>query len=238
MGSNPVKPSELIIVSDPAAVAKCAADWIVQCYSNIAKKQDQTTIAFAGGSSPTAAYQLLSTPEYRKLIDWQKVSIYFGDERCVPPDSRDSNYGNSMRALFPDGVPFSDNVHRMDGDAEDLQAAAARYEQSLPTTIDIVMGGMGEDAHTCSLFPGLDAVSETQRKVLVVTGPKPPNPRLTITAPVIEAAANRLMLVAGKGKAEALRAAFNEPLDITKYPVQLFLNGTWIVDEAAASLID
>ena len=103
------------------------------------------------------------------------------------------------------------------------------------TSLDLLLLGLGEDGHTASLFPGSPALAERSARVVVVTGPKPPNPRLSITPPVIEAARAILVLVSGAGKAKALARALEGPPDVTAVPAQLARRGAWIVDREAAA---
>ena len=165
--------------------------------------------------------------------------MYFGDERAVPPDHPDSNFGMARRTLL-DHVPVrSDQVHRMAADRPDLAAAADDYARLLPPCLDILLLGMGPDGHTASLFPGSAALSETERLVVAVPAPPPPIApqvaRMTITPPVIDAARQVVMLVTGEGKAALLARVLDGPPDPAALPAQLARRGTWIVDRAAAT---
>jgi 6-phosphogluconolactonase len=190
------------------------------------------TLALAGGSTPRAMHEALATlPD----VDWARVSVYFGDERCVPPDHADSNYRMARESLLT-RVPIPDeNVHRMLGEFSDREAAARAYAQLVPPALDVIVLGIGEDGHTASLFPGSPALDERERLVLPVLGPKPPPERLTLTPPVLERARCLLMLASGAAKAEAVGRALEGPLDTHTTPAQLARGGTWILDPAAAS---
>jgi 6-phosphogluconolactonase/glucosamine-6-phosphate isomerase/deaminase len=110
---------------------------------------------------------------------------FFGDERCVLPDNAESNYGIAMQTLFLHGVPVRCAVFRMGADAADREAAAQRYADLLPDSIDVLLLGVGEEGHIASLFPNSASLQERKRRVIPITGPKPPFERLTITPPVI-----------------------------------------------------
>jgi len=156
------------------------------------------------------------------------------DERAVPPDHPESNYRAARETLFADRPELLAHVHRMPADASDLEAAAREYGAALPDPLDLVLLGIGEDGHTASLFPGLPALAERTARVVVVTGPKPPNPRLSITPPVIEQAREVLVLASGAGKADAVARVLEGPMDTRALPAQLVRSRAWIVDRDAA----
>jgi 6-phosphogluconolactonase len=153
----------------------------------------------------------------------------------VPPDHPESNYRAACESLFAGRPDALERVRRMPADAHDLESAARSYGDELPDPIDLLLLGIGEDGHTASLFPGSTALAERAARVVAVSGPKPPNPRLTITPPVIETARELLVLASGAGKAEAVARALQGPLDPPAVPAQLARRGTWIVDAAAAA---
>jgi 6-phosphogluconolactonase len=168
-------------------------------------------------------------------IDWQRVDVFFGDERAVPPDHPDSNYLMVYRALLSRVPVPAGQVHRMKAELSDREAAAREYERSLPPRLDILVLGMGADGHTASLFPGSAALDERHRMVVPVVGPKPPAERLTITPPVIEAARRVAVMAIGGGKAAMVARAIEGPLAPKEVPVQLARRGSWFLDQAAAS---
>jgi 6-phosphogluconolactonase len=193
----------------------------------------RATFALAGGTTPKAAYEILAGLP----LDWSKVEIFFGDERCVPADHADSNYRMAKTALFDRIAIPAENVHRMRGELADRDAAAKSYEAELPDRLDVMVLGIGEDAHTASLFPGAAALREETRLVLPVIGPKPPPERLTLTPPALRAARLCVVLAAGAGKAEPVRRALRDPVDIVAAPIQLAREGVWFLDTAAASAL-
>ncbi|MEI9941582.1 MAG: 6-phosphogluconolactonase [Pseudomonadota bacterium] len=224
-----------IEVCDSNQLAKLAAERIAEALKKAISSDSAVSIALAGGSTPRAAYEDLS-----KIpgIDWSKVSVYFGDERAVPPTHPDSNFAMAKAALF-DRVPLpAGNIHRIAAENPDQDAAARAYEALLPARISVMILGIGEDGHTASLFPGSPALNERIRRVLPVIGPKPPPQRLSITPPVIEAAGLSIVLATGAGKAEPVRRALKDPLDIRTTPSGLARNGLWLLDRAAAALLD
>ncbi|MEI9953713.1 MAG: 6-phosphogluconolactonase [Pseudomonadota bacterium] len=223
-----------IEVCDSNQLAKLAAERIAGALKKAIAADSAASLALAGGNTPRAAYEALA-----KIpgIDWSKVSVYFGDERAVPPTHPDSNFAMAQAALFDRVVLPAANIHRIIAEDPDQDAAARAYEAVLPARISIMVLGIGEDGHTASLFPGSPALNERTRRVLPVIGSKPPPQRLTVTPPVIESAALCIMLATGAGKAEPVRRALKDPLDIQSTPSGLARNGLWLLDHAAAALL-
>jgi len=225
----------LVVVPDARALARRAAERIVEWTRAAVAERGRCSVALAGGGTPRATYEVLGTSALAAALPWGAIDWYFGDERAVPPDHPESNYRAVREALFANRPESLERVHRMPAEAKDLEQAARDYGDRLPDPLDLMLLGIGEDAHTASLFPGSPVLGERSARVAVVSGPKPPNPRLTVTPPVIEAAREILVLVSGAGKAEALVRALEGPLDVTAVPAQLARRGTWIVDVAAAA---
>jgi 6-phosphogluconolactonase len=168
-------------------------------------------------------------------VPWLAVHVFFGDERAVPPDHPDNNYRMAKESLL-DRVPIPPSqVHRMQAEHPDRDAAARNYETVLPESLDVLVLGIGEDGHTASLFPGAESLRESTRRVIPVIGPKPPPERLTLTSPPILAARYCLMLAAGAGKADAVSRALDGPWDPIATPAQLARRGVWFVDPPAAA---
>ncbi|HEY3254119.1 MAG TPA: 6-phosphogluconolactonase, partial [Polyangiaceae bacterium] len=223
-----------IEVCDSNQLAKLAAERIAEALKKAISAHSAVSLGLAGGTTPRAAYEALA-----KIpgIDWSKVSVYFGDERAVPPTHPDSNFAMAQAALF-DRVPLpAANIQRIAAENPDQDAAARAYEALLPARISVLVLGIGEDGHTASLFPGSPALNERTRRVLPVIGPKPPPQRLTITPPVIESAGLCIVIANGPGKAEPVRRALKDPLDIQTTPSGLARNGLWLLDHAAAALL-
>jgi 6-phosphogluconolactonase len=223
-----------VVVPDARALARRAAERIVETTRAAGAERGRCAVALAGGTTPRAAYEVLGESALAAALPWAAISWYFGDERAVPPDHPESNYRAACETLLAHRPEARQRVYRMPAEAADLELAARAYGELLPDPLDLVLLGIGEDGHTASLFPGSPALGERSARVVVVSGPKPPNPRLTVTPPVIEAARELLVLVSGAGKAAALARALEGPLDVTAVPAQLARAGTWIVDAAAA----
>jgi 6-phosphogluconolactonase len=190
---------EILVLEDPAAVA----------VERLATASGH--VVLTGGSTPRAAYQRVAD----ERSDWSGVDFWFTDERCVPPDHEHSNYRMAREALLDRGQ--GSNVHRMEGERGPGDGAAA-YERELDgvfgetvPAFELILVGLGPDAHVCSLFPGDDALGERERRVVGVETPgmAPLLPRITITLPVLDAAREVLFLVTGAEKAEAVRRSFS-----------------------------
>ncbi len=180
------------------------------------QSQGSCVIALSGGSTPRALYGALTSTEWKVQCQWDRMIFLFGDERGIPPNHPDSNYGLALEALFrPLGIGSS-QIHRMKGEAVDLAQAAEDYEQRIRALtrcpspaiprLDLVLLGLGEDGHTASLFPETPALSEQNHLVAVGLSPKGIPSRLTLTLGVINRAIVVLFLVAGAGKAQTVRA--------------------------------
>ena len=238
--------TKLHVFSTPEALAEAAAEHVAQLAHAAVMDHGRFSVALSGGSTPRALHTRLAAEPWRDAVDWDRVHVFWGDERCVPPDHPDSNYRMARETLL-DHVPIPPaQVHRMRGELSPAEAAAA-YEAELraffPTVawpaFDLVLLGMGDDGHTASLFPGTAALAETEHWVVANRVEKLETWRLTLTAPAINRAAHVLFLVAGTGKAERLRQVLRGPYQPTVLPSQLIrpVSGdlVWFVDRAAAS---
>ena len=223
---------------DLKALARAAADEFGQLARAGARH-----FALSGGSTPKTMFEELAL-RGRQDLPWDKVELWWGDERCVPPDHPDSNFGMTKRALLDPLRIDPARVHRIEGEREP-EAAARDYERALiaalgaPPKFDLVLLGMGPDGHTASLFHGSPALSERDRWVVAnpVDSPltKGKTTRITLTAPAIDSASKIRFLVAGADKAERLREVLEGPRGV--YPAQM-IHGrdvVWLVDEAAAA---
>lgn len=222
-----------------------AMDIFVRAAVEAIQTKGRFTVALAGGSTPRGLYEQLASN--KEAISWNKVLVFFGDERTVPPDHRESNYKMAHESLLSKvNIPEA-NVHRMQGEI-DPETAAADYESILRSTfgksmpqLDLILLGMGDDGHTASLFPGTDALSIRNRLVVSNFVPKLDTWRLTLTATAINQAAIVQFLVAGASKANALRAVLKGEHQPDRLPSQLIkpTHGKliWLVDNEAAALI-
>ncbi len=243
---------EIEVFADKGALIREEAERIVTLAGAATAARGRCLVALSGGSTPKPLYELLATAPYARRIDWSRMHLFWGDERCVPPDHPDSNYRMTREALL-DKVPIpSENVHRIHGE-EAPETAAAAYEQTLRTffgngekparSFDLVLLGMGPDGHTASIFPGTAATTEQRRWAMAVHVEKPRAMwRVTLTPMVLNAAADVTFLVAGADKAarlvEVLRDEHKrQPL----LPAQLVAptGGAlhWLIDGAAAAAL-
>lgn len=204
---------EIIVVDDLAAMGRLAGRRVRRSAAIALSARGEWRVALAGGSTPRALYrELAESSAAADRIDWSHTALFFGDERAVPPDHHDSNYRMVRETLLAGIAIPPDNVHRMEGEASDLDAAAARYEATLGSTpLDLAILGMGPDGHTASLFPGTTAVAERLRRCVAVAVAKLNTSRLTLTYPVFEAAREVIFLIAGVDKAQTLKEAIEGP---------------------------
>ena len=226
-----------IVAADAAAVARQAAEWLAGEVRLSATLRGACALCLAGGATPRPAYEALAEPPLRDSIPWDRVHVFFGDERAVPPDHPDSNFRMVNDALLNRVDIPAGNVHRMEAEADDMERAADRYAGLLPDALDVLVLGIGPDGHTASLFPGSPALREQKRRVVPARAPKPPERRLTITPPVIAAARRVLVLAAGQDKAEAVARALKGAGTPDQTPARLAREGVWFLDRAAASLL-
>ena len=227
---------ELIVADDAEAVARLAAQWLVEEGEAAVRARGSCSLALAGGTTPRAIHGRLVAEPLVGRLPWPRVEVFFGDERCVSPLDSESNYAMASSSLLERAPLEPGKVHRMEAERRDLDQAAADYAALLPDRLDVLLLGMGDDGHTASLFPRACALRERERRVVVVLdSPRPPPLRLTITPPVIEAARAVLVFAHGASKAPALARALSGPFDPFEVPIQLARRGTWIVDQAAAA---
>jgi 6-phosphogluconolactonase len=211
--------SEVKVFADPNGVASAAADAVAESLKSGAR-----TFVLAGGSTPRRCYELITGME----LPWGRVTVLFGDERCVPPDDPESNYRMAKEALLDRVAPFS--VHRMPAELGAEEAASA-YDRLLAglVPLDLVLLGMGQDGHTASLFPGRRELEAQGWAVAVHDAPKPPPDRVSLTLGSLRSARRVLVLAAGADKAEALEKAKRGEV-----PSGLIPQAEWLVDRAAA----
>jgi 6-phosphogluconolactonase len=243
--------AQMQIFPDIGSLVAAAADFIADLAVRSVAERGRFTIALAGGNTPRPVYERLATPAYADRIDWNKVEIFFGDERCVPPEDKRSNY-QMARAALCDHVPIpAANIHRIHGEQAPEQAAL-EYEAELRAFFgadasgkapkdgfDLVLLGMGDNGHTASIFPGLAAVTETERWVMAQYVEVMGMWRVTLTPVVINAARHIAFLVSGADKAEMLQRVLEGPYDPVVLPAQIVrpVRGEvhWLLDQAAAA---
>jgi 6-phosphogluconolactonase len=237
---------------DAAALARRAAQYFVEMIGEAVAGRGRARIAISGGSTPKASFELLADPDqpWRNRMPWDRLDIYWVDERAVPPDSAESNYRMTREALL-DHVPLRpEQIHRMEGEL-DPEVAAARYESDLRNSFrlegaqsprfDLVALGMGTDGHTASLFPHTEAIHEISRLVTANHVPQMNTWRITLTWPVIDHASSVFFLIAGEDKAQILKEVLTGKHDPERLPSQLIwpVSGilTLFLDKAVAALL-
>ena len=245
----PQQKGELVLCESASAVGHKAAEFFADTAEAAVRQADVFTVALSGGSTPKLMYQVLAGPGFRGRVAWPQGEYFWSDERCVPPEHRDSNYGLAERELLSKAAIPRERIHRMRGELAP-ERAAAECEQELRRVFrvaapvlprfDLLLLGLGDDGHAASLFPGSPALEETTRLVAANYVKKFNTHRLTLTFPVINAARNVVFLVSGEKKAPALRQVMrNEGTPVPAERVRP-TDGKliWFVDEAAAAQLE
>jgi 6-phosphogluconolactonase len=235
----------LHISKDMEALSRSFADWLVIYIKEVLSKQDRFTFALSGGSTPKKLYQLLTADTYRKQIAWEQLHFFWGDERFVPFSDSRNNAKMTFEELL-DHVPVvKGQIHIMQTDI-DPEASANAYEKLLhsyfdnkPHSFDLVLLGLGDNAHTLSLFPGYEVVMEHKKWVSAFYLKEQKMYRITLTAPVVNQAARVAFLISGGDKAAAVYHIIASEHEPDLYPGQIIqpFNGElyWFCDEAAAA---
>jgi 6-phosphogluconolactonase len=243
---------EVRILPDAAAIARRAAQKFVEVATAAVNEKGSFSVALAGGSTPKALYALLvNDPVLRAQVPWDKMQVFFGDERHVGPGDPDSNFRMATEAMISKSPLKPEQVTRIKGEYEDASQAAREYEQAIRShfqlpdgkfqRFDLVLLGMGSEGHTASLFPGTNALHEKERIAVSNWVGKLLSDRITLTAPAINNAAHVIFMVTGADKAPALTAVLERVYEPDQLPAQLIqpANGTllWLVDKAAGGLL-
>lgn len=240
--------ANVLIVSSPAALAEQAAERFCEAATEAVQRAGRFSVALSGGATPRGLYARLAADPFRSRVDWGQVRVFWGDERCVPPEHPDSNYRLAQELLLSKVPVRPENVYRMPGEATDPDLAAAEYAGELQTAFglkrgerprfDLILLGMGADGHTASLFPHSPALREVTRLVVAAYLEAEKRYRLTLTLPVLNAAASVLFLIAGSDKARRLRTVLRgKPSHEAPASLVRPEGGSlhWIVDRAAAT---
>ncbi|MEO5574493.1 MAG: 6-phosphogluconolactonase [Gammaproteobacteria bacterium] len=227
-----------------------AERWIALSEQAIAER-GQFHVALTGGSTPRHLYETLARPEFADRVVWQYVHIYFGDERCVPPDHTDSNFRMANETLLRHIPIPAGQIHRMQGELPDAHEAARAYAELLVAhapksadgnvQFDLVLLGLGPDGHIASLFLATPILQERKQLAAAVYVEKLDSWRISVTLPVINNARQMLMLATGVGKAEIVKRALASEPQSPPLPVQMLAPaGTmdWYLDADAAQLIN
>lgn len=248
--------SELTVVPNAERLAQVAAARFTDLACAAIAERGRFVAALSGGSTPEPTYRLLAEAPHAATLDWSRVEVFWGDERCVPPDHPDSNYRMARRALL-DHVEIPDSqVHRIQGELPPHEAAES-YRAELEAVLgergrfDLILLGLGSDGHTASLFPGTTAVQERRRDVVATHVDRLGSWRVTLTVPVINDARHVIFLVSGAAKANALarvrageraRRSRASRVDSVALPPAALVHPeegtlTWIVDQGAADAL-
>jgi 6-phosphogluconolactonase len=231
-----------IIVADAGELARSLVDRLRVATLGTAPTRGRFSMALPGGSTAEVLLPALA----QAPLDWTRFDFFWGDERAVAPDHPDSNYGLCQRLFLGPIGAEPRRVHRMKAEGPDLEAAAAQCEAELtavvgdPPALDFVLMGMGPDGHVCSLFPGHPALGEGARWVLAISdSPKPPPRRVTLSLPALQTATLVCVAAFGDSKAEALRAALQDPgsaLPVAQL-ARAAKKALFLLDPSAASLL-
>jgi 6-phosphogluconolactonase len=234
---------EIQVFENREALSLHAAELFTTLVRNAITTRGKFRSTLSGGSTPLRLYSLLAVEPYRSKVDWRHVELFFGDERCVPPDHHNSNF-NSINEALLSHVPVK--AHRIEGELKP-EEAALRYESEIRRTFamqegipvfDLVLLGLGADGHTASLFPGTTALRETEKLAVSVYAKQLDSWRVTLTLPAINNARKVVFMVSGDSKAQVVREVVEGK---KKYPASLVspLTGEvlWLLDKGAASLL-
>lgn len=229
-----------LIQSSPRETAQAFAEYLVEKQ----KGAKSLSIALSGGSTPKLLFDILAK-DYAQQIDWNKIHLFWGDERCVAPTDDQSNYKMTLEHLISKVAIPEANVHRILGENEP-ETEAKRYSDLLQTELaqanglpqfDIIMLGLGEDGHTASIFPHQIELLTSDKLCAVATHPDSGQQRVTLTGKVINNALDVCFLVTGAGKAEKVEEIMHQTGDYKSYPAYYIQptsdNLYWFMDEAA-----
>jgi len=232
------------IFSDLETLSQAAAEMFADQAGNAIASQGGFSVALSGGHTPRRLYEILADPPYSEQIHWEAINVFWGDERCVPTNDPRSNFLMAQQALLKH-VPIPENhIHPILGDlpaalaAADYEAELRDFFEGQPPIFDLILLGLGENAHTASLFPHTSVLAERERWVSEVYVAEQSMYRVTITATLINQASEAIFLVSGSEKASALHNVLEGAYHPHEFPAQLIhpndTHPTWLVDKAAA----
>ena len=247
--------ARVTVTTDKAAMSEAAAERITSLIEAAIAQRGAAAVSLTGGDTPDLLYQMLADERrpWRQRIDWARLHLFWGDEREVPPDHPESNYGLAHRTLLQHVNIRDTQVHRMRGelpasDAGRLYDAVlrARRDQTAGPLFDVMLLGIGSNAHIASIFPGspllrsgADLSTPRERLATGIAVPELSQWRITMTPLALLDSAYILMIASGESKAGAIEAAIERPLDVWQYPAQLLREADdrleWIIDSAAAA---
>ncbi|RYY62465.1 MAG: 6-phosphogluconolactonase [Chitinophagaceae bacterium] len=236
-----------LIYSDSDELSRAYADWMMDRVKTVLTGKDSFTLSLSGGSTPKKLYKLLAAEPYKSGIEWSRIHFFWGDERFVPFTDEKNNARMAFDELL-DKVPVNkDHVHIMDTSLEPA-AAVAHYEKILhgyfdgQGGFDLVMLGLGDNAHTLSLFPGYPIIHDDKNWVAAFFLKEQDMYRISLTKVLVNKSAAVTYLVAGADKASSVKAVIEGPADEDLYPAQVIRNEghelIWFLDKAAAADLD
>lgn len=243
---------QILTVADAEALADLTLKYFINYANRAIEKQGVFRVALSGGSTPVRFYERLSNASIHSKIQWDKVHIFWVDERCVPPSSEASNFGLATHTFLLDIPIPGENIHRVTGETENYADAVAEYEQIIRSVFnlsegqipvfDLIILGMGSDGHIGSVLPNTYALFDTNDLVSAVYRMNGDYNRITLTVPVMREARRILILVSGKNKAPIVREVFKTEPDPVKYPVHalwpVLHKIRWLIDEPASTMLN
>ncbi|MBE0534652.1 MAG: 6-phosphogluconolactonase [Phycisphaerae bacterium] len=237
---------------DAEKLARAALDMFIQNAREAIGERDVFYVAISGGHTPERFFELLGQEEASLAMPWEKIQVFWVDERCVPPEAEASNYGLAANTFLDKVSIPPQNVHRVSGESIDYGMAVSEYQDTIREVFgvkrgempvfDLIMLGMGEDGHIGSLFPNSYALFDTEDLVAIVYMTQGDYSRITLTHPVLCAAQHLVILVSGPEKAHILKEVLTSEPDPVKYPVHtlwpILSKVTWFIDDEAGRLLD
>jgi 6-phosphogluconolactonase len=238
------------VYADYEAVSRAAAELFLRQANEAIKDHGRFSVALSGGHTPQRAYELLAGPPFNTQVDWGRVHVFWGDERCVPPNDPRSNARMAREELLDHVRVPPDNIHPI-ACADSAKNGAWSYESLLrsffdgsPKSFDLVFLGLGTDGHTASLFPGTPALLEKDRWVTEIYSEKEGIYRVTLTAPILNQALVLAFIASGASKAGVLREVLTQRPEPDRFPARLIKPDCyggklyWLVDRDSASLLE
>jgi 6-phosphogluconolactonase len=241
-------PERIMIAPSAEVLTYTAAGFFTEIVNGAIKREGRASVALSGGGTPRALFALLAEPDWREAIDWSRVHVFWGDERFVPPDDAQSNFGMANESLLSKVPIPQGNVHRFMTERGSAAEVAEEYENTIrgffgtrEPEFDFNLLGLGANTHTASLFPETTALKETKRLVVANWVDEIGRERLTFTASLINAGKTVCFMVGGDAKAAAVRDVLIGPMDPMQKPAQLVrpIHGAliWLLDADAAKLL-
>ena len=247
METRSMQKPRIMTSENPGVLADLTLKYFVEYAQRAITHQGIFRVAISGGSTPIRFYEKLPNVK----LDWDKIHIFWVDERCVPPDSEASNFGLATHAFLLDVPIPKENIHRVTGEADNYAEAVTEYEQVIRSVFslsegqlpvfDLIILGMGEDGHIGSILPNTYALFDTDDLVSAVYRMDGDYNRITLTIPVMKESKRILILVSGKNKAHIVKDVFQTEPDPVKYPVHslwpVMHKIRWLIDRSAATLL-